>query len=67
MITISQSDSIEKCTVGSTYLFIHYSKGVMLVEQTSLNNFCQSITMLQTICLENTLLQPVAKQYLELN
>lgn len=42
MITISQSDSIEKCTVGSTYLFIHYSKGVMLVEQTSLNNFCQS-------------------------
>lgn len=66
MITISQSDSIEKCTVGSTYLFIHYSKGVMLVEQTSLNNFCQ-VTMLQTICLENTLLQPVAKQYLELN
>lgn len=50
-ITISLSDSMETCTVGSAYLFIHYAKGHMLslhsvmssqqCRLTSLNNFHQ--------------------------
>lgn len=49
-ITISLSDLSETCTVGSVYLFIHYTKGraqsrhcdVALVGQTLLDNFRHS-------------------------